>query len=363
MNARSLTESDIKQRLISLGHSEISIDYSTYRGINVKCRFVDTEYGEWWAIPGNVLRKGCRHPKRGHGEGGRKQTHSVERFKKRLRERHGDVMTVDESTYVNTHTKARFIDKDYGEYWTRPDAVLNPGQLHPLRARDNARVKMRLPVDEFKHRLKQVHGDTVTLDETSYVDTKQDARFIHSQYGPWMGNPFNVLKGHSHPVAGRERYKKTMKRLYGSEHPSQCREIALRMSRGQSRRILVPHWKTGEEVVCTASYEYAIVNELNRRRLDYDHQIRFQLAKCVYYCDFYVKSWDLYVEIKGYLRPKSAAKWEEFRASQVEDFTQQNEWAMRHLFKKALTKASNAKKLGVNEPPCEDDCRVSSVSA
>lgn len=359
MNIRTLTEATIIQRLAKLGHAEITIDYSTYRGINTKCRFVDVDYGEWWATPGNVLRNGSRHPKRGHAEGGKKFTTPVAKVVERIKAIHGDTLTLDTSTYVNGRTKARFIDRDYGDYWMRVDAVLNPGQKHPMRARAEGRINMRTPVEEIKKRLQKTHGDIVTLDESTYVDTHTNARFIHAVYGPWESNPLNVIKGHSHPMAGIARYKETVKRLYGVDHISQNREIALRMSRGGSRRILVRHWKTGEEITCTASYEYAVVNELNRRQLDFDYQIRFQLSKWVYYCDFYIKDWDVYVETKGFMRPINQLKWDEFkimyptaqlwRTKEVKEFTGKTEYRLTKDFKTAL--------LEQNESSSKNDSR------
>lgn len=351
MNIRTLSEASILKRLADLSHTEISIDYSTYKGINKKCRFVDIDYGEWWAIPGNVLRKGCRHPKRASVDRGRKAATPVEEVVKRLYEIHGDTLTLDEDTYQKEGRKARFIDKDYGPHWMRVDAVLCQRQKHPTRARIQARLNMRTPVSEIAERIRSVHKGMVTLDESTYIDTKIDARFIHVVHGPWYANPTNVLKGHSHPLEGSIRYKETMKRLYGSEHPSQVREIALKMSRGAKRHIPVKHWKTGEEITCTASYEYAVVNELNRRRLDFDHQVRFQLSKWVYYCDFYIRDWDTYVETKGYMRSISQLKWDEFkvlnptaqlwRVKDVREFTGKTEYRLAKDFKSALLKSDD----------------------
>lgn len=41
---------------------------------------------------------------------------TIEEIKQRLKDVHGDMVILDESTYVDTNTKCRFIDKDYGEW-------------------------------------------------------------------------------------------------------------------------------------------------------------------------------------------------------------------------------------------------------
>ena len=45
-------------------YPQISLDTSTYRNLKTKCRWIDSEYGEWFATPKNVLNIKTRHPKR-----------------------------------------------------------------------------------------------------------------------------------------------------------------------------------------------------------------------------------------------------------------------------------------------------------
>jgi len=41
---------------------------------------------------------------------------------------------LDESTYTNASTKAKFIDKEFGDYWVRPSALLFGSVIgHPKR--------------------------------------------------------------------------------------------------------------------------------------------------------------------------------------------------------------------------------------
>lgn len=43
-----------KEKLDAMMRSHITIDFSTYKNSNTKCKFIDSEYGEWWAIMANV---------------------------------------------------------------------------------------------------------------------------------------------------------------------------------------------------------------------------------------------------------------------------------------------------------------------
>lgn len=51
--------SEIKERLFSIYGDTVSLDFSTYVDIKTKCRFIHSLYGEWFALPLNVLRGRC----------------------------------------------------------------------------------------------------------------------------------------------------------------------------------------------------------------------------------------------------------------------------------------------------------------
>ena len=56
---------------------------------------------------------------------------SIEQIKINLFNVHGERVVLDESTYIDTHTKCRFIDKDFGEWWSTPNNVIGQKQRHP----------------------------------------------------------------------------------------------------------------------------------------------------------------------------------------------------------------------------------------
>jgi hypothetical protein len=68
---------------------------------------------------------------------------TIEEVKERLYGLYGDVVTLDVSTYKNTSTKARFIDRDYGEFWGSLNNVLAEKNSHKKR-RYNKMAKTRM---------------------------------------------------------------------------------------------------------------------------------------------------------------------------------------------------------------------------
>lgn len=58
-----LTKAELQKRLDKF---EIGLSFiqETFKGSNIKCCFVDPEYGQWWATPSNVIHRKSKHPER-----------------------------------------------------------------------------------------------------------------------------------------------------------------------------------------------------------------------------------------------------------------------------------------------------------
>jgi len=218
---------------------------------------------------------------------------------------HSDVVVMDVSTFVGAHNKTRFIDKDYGEWWTSPKSVYE-GRKHPKRGYAERCTPAKLSVQAVDERLCYVHMGNVALVHDTYVNLETSATFIDKDYGAWQANPHNVLRGSEHPIRAQR-----------------TRVIAL------NKRNSVLHWKTGEECFSQSGWERGVLLWLNKNNYDFDWQIPFEtpfITKrnklSIYYVDLYVKSGpyaDKYVEIKGRTSYRSTSeslkKWNWFHAS------------------------------------------------
>jgi len=119
----------------------------------------------------------------------------------------------------------------------------------------------------------------------------------------------------------RDRFRKNNIKKYGVEYPAQDADIALKTAKSQKNSYILYHWKTGEEVVCTASYEKKVVEYLNRNKTDFKWQHRvFHMClssgkKTTYRPDLYlVGKRAPWVEIKGYFRGDAKEKWDIFHS-------------------------------------------------
>lgn len=70
------------------------------------------------------------------------RTVCIEKIKEKLKFLYGDKITIDPETYINTQKKARFVDKDYGEWWATPNKVIDAKRGHPKGGKEKARKTM-----------------------------------------------------------------------------------------------------------------------------------------------------------------------------------------------------------------------------
>lgn len=296
---------EIKKRIFLLHGNTIVVDEDFYIDTKTKCRFIDKDYGEFFDMPYNILRN-SKHPKRNNikkilRELGKAMILPIEEVKKRLFSIHGDKVVLDEDTYEGTRIKAHFIDREFGEWWATPAVVLK-GSRHP-KSGDSARRKniekaldaCRLSIEEVKKRIFEQHGDLISIDESTYINVHEKARFFDKEYGYWFASPWGILQGNRHPH-GRAR----------------------RGAKSQQRCVIKYHWKTNEILYCVASYEIVVVDYLNKNKIDYVWQKRtFKLpdGKHCYTPDLYLVKEDQYVEIKGYFREASLKKWMWFHST------------------------------------------------
>jgi hypothetical protein len=296
---RRLTIEQVKERVRAIHGDVVMLDEATYVDSLTKARFIDAKHGEWWAQP-TLIMKRRGHPLRGREKTAARKRYSVKHVVELIKAKHSSRITLDESTYVDMQTRARFIDEEQGVWWTTPGSVVS-GTGHPARACQRIAASQRISLDTLEARMKEHHGDAVKLDRTTYVgQTRSKARFIDVERGEWWA----VV----HKVAG------------GGSHPSRKHEKAAATRRSSAP---VEHWKTGELCYVQSSYERAVLLWLNANQHDYDWQVPFETPlvgtsgkRRTYYVDLLIKTGlhaGTYVEIKGrWINPLSRMKWEWF---------------------------------------------------
>jgi hypothetical protein len=288
---------------------------------------------------------------------------SIESVKNRIKDKHGDEIVIDENTYTATSKKARFIDKDYGEWWAFPRNIIR-GSKHKKRQKErteNTNIekygvkrplqnngiqekmknklketygvdnvskieevkesklrKQRLSMEEISKRLLEIHKGVLSIVCDSYIDTTTECVLIDKDYGEWRTSLHSIIRGKktSHPLRAVEDRKKTCVEKYGAPNPMQVPEIALRAAKSSNLSHTLHHWKTGQEIVCVGSYEQKTVQYFNENRINFLWQPKTFTTPSgsTYRPDCYLPDQDLWIEIKGYFYDDAKEKWEWFQS-------------------------------------------------
>jgi len=268
---------------------------------------------------------------------------TVEDIKQRLQRIHGDVVRLVDSTYVDTKTKCTFVDQDHGEFEAVPNNLLRQKSGHPKRSVEK---RKRTCIDKYG----------VSFSTQAEICKAKARNTFVAHYG--VDNPFQsesikrqicerntALYGVSNPMQRQDVKQKVvetnMKRYgvactlqhegvklkirntnlsrYGVENPLQNRDVMIRALRSGKKLKIVKHWKTSNELICSASYEFAFVNWCNINQIDFDWQIPHKMPDGrTYIIDAFIKDGEhanTWIEIKGrFIGDKSRQKWEWFNS-------------------------------------------------
>lgn len=222
----------------------------------------------------------------------RDKRYSLDVFKQKMFEVHGDIISVVNETYINTQVRCDFIDKDYGAFSAYPYHLLSGDIGHPTRrqkAKEETWMKnlgVRNPAQSpaVKEKMRKTMVD---------------------RYG--VENP-------AQSEELKEKARNTNLERYGAENPMQNVEVRLRSARSANSITEMNHWKTNEIVYCQGGYEVKVVDYLNKNKIDYKSQPDpfFMPDGRSYTLDFYLPEENKYIEVKGYFYDDALEKWEWF---------------------------------------------------
>ena len=305
MGAKKVTEEEIKNRLLNKHGSVLSMKAGTFSGTHKYATFIDAEFGEWSATVKSVTN-GSTHPKRWAA----KRSFDEKKVKDKIYQAHGNIVTLKEGTYTKAKNKAIFVDKDFGE-WECTAILVWRGHGHPHRAD----LAHRKSLEEVTSKISKIHEGRVGIIESTYKMVSQKAVFMDVDFGKWECLVNSVLQGSGHPNRKNEKSEKTCLQRYGVKNASQDPVKALKAAKKTNEKYIRKHWKTGEELVCQASWEPKVVEYLNAHSIDFLWQPKvFQLPNGqTYRPDLFLINENKWIEIKGLMRPKSQIKWDLFK--------------------------------------------------
>lgn len=302
LSNRKISIGEIKDRLFKVHGTSVSIIEDTYKGTCEIALFNHFQKGVWPAIVNNVLN-GSSHTDF------YTKPYTISQIEERIKRVHGDKVTIVKETYRNTHEEALFNHIEKGKWWAIVKGVLEGGSHTDFRP-------TKLTQQEVEDRIAKVHGDKIKIVWDTYISVSDPATFYHIETGFFTKTPEKVFSGQGPMAARKDKIKATLLRKYGVEYLSQHKEIGLKMAKSSNNCIIKNHWKTGEELVCQASYESKTVDYLNNNKTEFDWQPKtFKMPNGkTYRPDLFLINENKWIEIKGFMRKDAQEKWDWFQS-------------------------------------------------
>jgi hypothetical protein len=184
-------------------------------------------------------------------------------------------------------------------------------------------IKRKLTADKNKiseEKMRSYLDENTDLDYSTYKSARTNMKFIDKEYGEWWAKPLNVIRGSVHPKRAPdiklERMKETSRAKYGVDFSAQNKDVALKTAKTLASTYIAYHWDSNEELICQGSWELKVVEFLNKNQINFlwQPQVFTMPSGATYRPDLFLIDDNLWVEIKGYWRGKSKAKYEWFHS-------------------------------------------------
>ncbi len=251
---RIQTIEDVEKRLFVVHGRLISLVRESYVKMNALCTFLDVDFGEFEALPSNVINKRSGHPKRGS-----------------MNRKHTNLIRYGTSCVLNAEFSKQKIRDRYG--------VTNVFQSEEIK-------------QKIVERNIEKYGVANALQRIDVKNKIAQTNMIR------YGVPCTL----SDPTT-RNKIRLTNVAKYGFENPMMNRDVMIKAIRTNRKLSLINHWKSGEELVCSASYEKAFVLWCNHHLIDFDWQIPHLMPNGkTYVVDAFIKTGQFantWIEIKG----------------------------------------------------------------
>lgn len=150
---------------------------------------------------------------------------SIQDVKDRLLLVHSGMVTILEESYIKFNEKARFLDRDYGEFYSYCNKVVS-GAKHPIRARkekDNTNLKLAHThsqengKEQFIKYMKDI-DHIILIGE--YTGARTKTIFLDKDHGEFVTTPMHIKRGQNHPSRSKINRIVTNNQLYGGNAPA-----------------------------------------------------------------------------------------------------------------------------------------------
>lgn len=160
---------------------------------------------------GNFLQSAHSHlkgqgcPKCGLLRRAKKHNSNTEEFIKKAQKIHGDSIDYSKVEYINNKTPACFICPEHGEFWMKPNYILN-GRGCPKCGNSRKGNFKKLTLDEFVNRSQIIHNNKYDYSHIKeYNNNRSKLPIICPEHGLFMQSPDMHLSGQGCPECAKEK--------------------------------------------------------------------------------------------------------------------------------------------------------------
>lgn len=199
--------------------------------------------------------------------------------------------------YINTNKKMHWECSEGHKWFAILCSIKNRNSWCNICSSISSRESVRLDGLKIANNLAKAKGGKCL--STEYINNKIGVRWICKEGHKWTTSLSSV-----------------------KNNGTWCPECSVLIgAKKLSNSFILYHWKTGGELICQASYEKAVVEYLNKNKINFRWQpktfitdILTQTGKLsTYRPDMYLFSGKKWIEIKGYFRKHSKQKWDWFQ--------------------------------------------------
>ena len=225
-----------KRKLFDIHGNDVIVCENSFVNIATPCTFFDSVYGSFLRAPKSILLYKTRHPQFRIDQ---TRAKSIQDIKTKLLTLHDGKVCLVEETFVSWSKKCNFIDIEYGVWSSTPSNTVIQLNGHPTRGLNEMSIKFRMSLSDVKKRILDVHGDTVTIVDDTYIGYSKNATFIDKEYGSWITKPRTVvgIAGRAdclpcaHPKRALAKRKKTFMEKYGVDSPMKLDSFQSKLSK------------------------------------------------------------------------------------------------------------------------------------
>ena len=238
---------------------------------------------------------------------------SQDEFLNRMKSVFGDIYDFSQSEYVNLRTKVKCVCPKHGEFWSRPDHLMN-GHGCPKCACERTHSKQKLTEEEVKGRINKIFNGKYDTSKLKYVNQYEKVTLICPVHGEFQSLPIHLFKGHSCPKCGNvgrkttESFKEELTRVFGEEYTydnlnykNNATKVTVTCKKHGNFDALPTHLMHGHGCpMCSNSsiMERKVTEILSDKGISFIKQKKFEWMKKMT-LDFYLPELNIGIECQG----------------------------------------------------------------